>query len=125
MIDRKYVIQGLECVSGKSQGDHFRENLRTGKDPCDNCVISHNKKKRETCVRLVCSYALELLQDDPDGGLIDALECLACKKHKEPARNYSRFRSEECSKCRYNRPDHQCTADVAMDALKAIEKTRE
>lgn len=123
-VFKKETIRGLRCISGKNTQNHMREYVKNGKDVCDHCIINYNKKKGETCVRLTCEYALDYLKElgADDEELTSALECLACKKHKEQASHYFKYREEECSVCRFGPYEYgkSCIRDVANAALEAI-----
>ena len=124
---KKDVVLGLNCLSGKNRQEKMREYIKTGKDVCDRCIIHYNRKKNETtCVRLVCEYSLDYLRElnVEDPGLVGALECLACRKHKEQASHYFKYREEECSVCRFGPYENgkNCAQEVASSVLEAIEK---
>ena len=129
---KKDTINGLKCITGQNRTEHMREYVRNGFDKCEHCIIHYNKKKSEPCTRLVCEYTLDYFKelgiDDQD--LINALECLACKKHKEQSSHYFKYREEECTVCKYRGEYKQgnvwgprrCHVDACADALKDIEE---
>lgn len=130
---KKDTVNGLKCITGENRTEYMRNFVKYGFDKCENCVIHYNKRKSESCVRLVCEYALDLLSDlqvEKDEELIHALKCLACKNHKEQASHYFKFRDEECTVCKY-RGEYKrgnvwgpryCHKETCADALKLIEE---
>lgn len=126
-VFKKDTVCGLKCLAGENITEKMREHMRNNFDVCENCVIHYNKKKLEPCVRLVCEYAIDYLKElqVEDNELLQALECLACKRHKEPAYVYLKYSEEECSVCKYgprkSMDGKSCSKAVAKDALNAIE----
>lgn len=129
---KKDTINGLKCISGQDKTEHMRNYVKYGFDKCEHCIIHYNKKKSESCTRLVCEYALNLLSElqIEDEELTHALKCLACKNHKERAACYFKYREEECTVCKYKGDWKQgnvfgpsrCHTNACTDALQKIEE---
>ena len=117
-------------MAGELIQQHMRTFAKTGKDECEDCVYHYIKKfdkkdKGKICLYYVTDDAAELLSRGGcnDKELINALECIGCKKHKRPAHVYLKFQEEECSKCRYFVGNRLCDSrQVCKDALALLKE---
>ena len=129
----KDIIVGLKCLSNdeEQRQEKARVLFREGKSFCERCVFNYYppRKKGETCPRPVAEVTLQAIEKrgllEKDDQLFMALECLACRNHKQPARNYSGRREKECRFCAYAEAGGFLMCDqraVFRDALKVIQE---
>ena len=128
----KDIIVGLKCLSNDEEQRQERARIlfREGKSFCEWCVFNYYppRKKGETCPRPVAEITLQEIEKrgllDKDDPLFIALECIACRNHKAPARNYSGRRETECQFCEYLSGDFSICDErrIFRDALDVIKE---
>lgn len=116
-VTDKDIITGLECMTGKLRQDHMRLFIKTRKEACHDCVYEYRRGK-EICMRVVAADVAGLLQERgcEDQTLLDAMRCIGCITHKQPAIMYEKYRQEECSKCKCYGGNYKCESHKACEA---------